>query len=417
MSDSMQLQRENEYLRRILEIARYMAVTNDLDVLLGTIVEAACEVLECDRATIFLYDPVTNELFSRVAKGVDAIRFPADKGIAGQAARERACVNVPDAYADPRFNPEVDRKTGYRTRNLLTFPLENIQGDLIGVLQALNKNAGPFTESDEELARALSAQAGVALERGRLIEEFADKQRMQRDLEVARGIQQALFPKRAPSVPGYEIAGWNRSADETGGDAYDFIKLPDGRLAVFLADATGHGIGAALVIAQARSLLRALLSVTQDLPAVAAGVNNLLAEDLDPERFVTAFIGVLDPKRHVMEYISGGQGPLILLDGAGVDRRPANAVPFAVMPGMNYGVPPKFEFAPGAALVLLTDGFYEAANSANEQYGEERAIEFIRRHDNLPLTDLIEALHADIVEFTAGQKQADDLTAVVARRE
>lgn len=417
MSDSMQLQRENEYLRRILEIARYMAVTNDLDVLLGTIVEAACEVLECDRATIFLYDPVTNELFSRVAKGVDAIRFPADKGIAGQAARERACVNVPDAYADPRFNPGVDRKTGYRTRNLLTFPLENIQGDLIGVLQALNKNAGPFTESDEELARALSAQAGVALERGRLIEEFADKQRMQRDLEVARGIQQALFPKRAPSVPGYEIAGWNRSADETGGDAYDFIKLPDGRLAVFLADATGHGIGAALVIAQARSLLRALLSVTQDLPAVAAGVNNLLAEDLDPERFVTAFIGVLDPKRHVMEYISGGQGPLILLDGAGVDRRPANAVPFAVMPGMNYGVPPKFEFAPGAALVLLTDGFYEAANSANEQYGEERAIEFIRRHDNLPLTELIEALHADIVEFTAGQKQADDLTAVVARRE
>lgn len=417
MSDSMQLQRENEYLRRILEIARYMAVTIDLDVLLGTIVEAACEVLECDRATIFLYDPVTNELFSRVAKGVDAIRFPADKGIAGQAARERACVNVPDAYADPRFNPEVDRKTGYRTRNLLTFPLENIQGDLIGVLQALNKNAGPFTESDEELARALSAQAGVALERGRLIEEFADKQRMQRDLEVARGIQQALFPKRAPSVPGYEIAGWNRSADETGGDAYDFIKLPDGRLAVFLADATGHGIGAALVIAQARSLLRALLSVTQDLPAVAAGVNNLLAEDLDPERFVTAFIGVLDPKRHVMEYISGGQGPLILLDGAGVDRRPANAVPFAVMPGMNYGVPPKFEFAPGAALVLLTDGFYEAANSANEQYGEKRAIEFIRRHDNLPLTDLIEALHADIVEFTAGQKQADDLTAVVARRE
>lgn len=416
MSDSMQLQRENEYLRRILEIARYMAVTNDLDVLLGTIVEAACEVLECDRATIFLYDPVTNELFSRVAKGVDAIRFPADKGIAGQAARERACVNVPDAYADPRFNPGVDRKTGYRTRNLLTFPLENIQGDLIGVLQALNKNAGPFTESDEELARALSAQAGVALERGRLIEEFADKQRMQRDLEVARGIQQALFPKRAPSVPGYEIAGWNRSADETGGDAYDFIKLPDGRLAVFLADATGHGIGAALVIAQARSLLRALLSVTQDLPAVAAGVNNLLAEDLDPERFVTAFIGVLDPKRHVMEYISGGQGPLILLDGAGVDRRPANAVPFAVMPGMNYGVPPKFEFAPGAALVLLTDGFYEAANSANEQYGEKRAIEFIRRHDNLPLTDLIEALHADIVEFTAGQKQADDLTAVVARR-
>jgi phosphoserine phosphatase RsbU/P len=416
MPDPAQLQRENENLRRILEIARYMAVTNDLDVLLGTIVEAACEVLECDRATIFLHDPAAKELFSRVAKGVDAIRFPADKGIAGQAARDRACVNVPDAYADPRFNPGVDKQTGYRTRNLLTFPLENIQGDLIGVLQALNKNAGPFTAADEELARVLSAQAGVALERGRLIEEFSEKQRMQHDLDVARGIQQGLFPKKNPTVAGYEIAGWNRPADETGGDAYDFIPLPDGRLAIFLADATGHGIGACLVIAQARSLLRALLSVTQDLPAVAAGVNDLLADDLDPERFVTAFIGILDPKRNVLEYISGGQGPLILISAAGVDSRNANAVPFAIMPGMVYPPPPRFEFAPGATLVLLTDGFYEAANAADEQYGEDRAIEFIRARAKLPLTKLIEELHADVVAFTAREKQSDDLTAVMARR-
>ena len=416
MSDSPQYQRENENLRRILEIARYMAVTNDLDVLLGTMIEAACEVLECDRASIFLFDPATNELYSRVAKGVDAIRFPADKGIAGQAARERACINVPDAYADPRFNPEVDKETGYRTRNLLTFPLENIQGDLIGVLQALNKNAGPFNETDEELARVLSAQAGVALERGRLIEEFAEKQRMQHDLEVARGIQQGLFPKQNPNLTGYEIAGWNRPADETGGDAYDFIPLSDGRLAFFLADATGHGIGAALVVAQARSLLRALLSVTQDLKDVAAGVNNLLAEDLDPERFVTAFIGILDPRRHVLEYISGGQGPLILIESSFAETRNANAVPFAIMPGMKYEPPQRFEFAPGATLMLLTDGFYEAANPAGEQYGEARAIEFVRRHADKSLTELIETLHADIVAFTEGRPQADDLTAVMARR-
>ena len=416
MSDPTQLQRENENLRRILEIARYMAVTNDLDVLLGTIVEAACEVLDCDRATIFLYDPAANELFSRVAKGVDAIRFPADKGIAGQAAQERVCVNVPDAYVDPRFNRNVDKQTGYRTRNLLTFPLENINGDLIGVLQALNKNAGPFTPADEELARVLSAQAGVALERGRLLEEFAEKQRMQHDLEVARGIQQALFPKQNPELAGYEIAGWNKPADETGGDAYDFIPLPGGRLAIFLADATGHGIGAALVIAQARSLLRALFSVTQDLTAVAAGVNNLLADDLDPERFVTAFIGILDPRGNVLEYISGGQGPLILIDHDHVENRNANTLPFAIMPGMEYPPPPHFEFAPGATLLLLTDGFYEAANAAGDQYGETRAIEFIRTHSNLPLTNLIEALYADIVAFTDGRPQADDLTAVLTRR-
>jgi phosphoserine phosphatase len=393
-----------------------MAVTNDLDVLLGTIVEATCEVLHCDRATIFLFDAATNELYSRVAKGVETIRFPADKGIAGQAAQERACINVPDAYADARFNPEVDKKTGYRTQNLLTFPLENIQGDLIGVLQALNKQDQPFGEEDEELARALSAQAGVALDRGRLLEEFAEKQRMQHDLEIARGIQQGLFPKQNPVVEGYEVAGWNRPADETGGDAYDFIPLQDGRLAIFLADATGHGIGAALIIAQGRSLLRALLSVTHDLPTIAAGINNLLAEDLDDDRFVTAIIGILDPRAHTLEYTSGGQGPLFLISVEGVESRVANAVPFAVLPGMVYDPPPPFRFSPGATLVLLTDGFYEAANPDGEQYGEERVIEFVQRNATLAVTELIEGLQADIEAFTQSCKQADDLTAVLIRR-
>lgn len=417
MAEVEQLQHENEHLRRILDIARYMAVTNDLDVLLGTIVEAACEVLHCDRATIFLYNPETDELCSRIAKGVEPLRFPADKGIAGQVAQERICINVADAYADPRFNPEVDKQTGYRTRNLLTFPLENIQGDLMGVLQALNKCDRPFGSQDEELARALSAQAGVALDRARLLEEFAEKQRMQHDLDVAHGIQQSLFPKQNPVVEGYEVAGWNRPADETGGDAYDFVPLEDGRLAIFLADATGHGIGAALIIAQGRSLLRALFSVTPDLATVAAGVNNLLAEDLDDDRFVTALIGILDPRAHTLEYTSGGQGPLFLISGNGVETRVANAVPFAVVPGMAYcDLPQPFRFSPGATLVLLTDGFYEAANADREQYGEQRVVEFVQRNATLPLPRLIENLQADIEAFTQGRPQADDLTAVLIRR-
>jgi sigma-B regulation protein RsbU (phosphoserine phosphatase) len=410
------LQRENENLRRILDIVRYMAVTNDLDVLLGTIVEATCEVLNCDRATIFLYDHATDELYSRVAKGVDAIRFPADLGIAGQAAKDRACINVPDAYADRRFNPEVDKETGYRTRSLLTFPLENIQGDLIGVLQALNKTDGPFRKEDEELARVLSAQAGVALDRGRLLEEYAQKQRMQRDLDIARGIQQALFPKRNPVIEGYDIAGWNRSADETGGDAYDFVPLAGGRLAVFLADATGHGIGAALIIAQCRSLLRAMLSVTQDLPTIATSVNDLLVQDLADDRFVTAFIGILDPKTHTLEYISGGQGPLILLSPDGVESRVADAIPFAVASGIKFDEPQRFEFIPDATLALLTDGFYEATNPQDEQFGEERVIKLAQQKATVPLVELIAELHAEIERFTQGRKQADDLTAVLIRR-
>jgi phosphoserine phosphatase len=239
---------------------------------------------------------------------------------------------------------------------------------------------------------------------------------MQHDLEVARQIQQGLLPKRNPKLAGYDIAGWNRSADETGGDCYDFMPLPDGKLAVFLADATGHGIGAALVIAQARSLLRAMLSVTQDLKAIVTGVNDLISKDLADDRFVTAFIGVIDPQAHTVEYISNGQGPLVMVSAAGVDSRGANSFPLAVMPDFCFEKTDSFELSPGATLVLLTDGFYETTNPASEQFGEARVVEFVQRCAGKPAVELISGLYDEIRRFASGEKQADDLTAVVIHR-
>lgn len=393
-----------------------MAVTPDLDTLLRTIVDAACEIMECERATIFLYDAARDELFSRVAKGEAGIRFPADRGIAGSAAKQRACVNVPDAYADARFNRDVDKKTGFTTRNLLTVPMENLDGALIGVMQLLNKRDGAFGGTDEEHALALAAQAGVAIDRGRLIEEYAEKQRMSRDLELARNIQMALFPKKNPEIAGWEIAGWNKSADETGGDCFDFLTLADGRLAIFLADATGHGIGSALIIAQARAALRALLTTTQDLSSVTAAVNRLLANDLSDDRFVTAFIGVLDPAAHKMDYISAGQGPLLFVSPNGCDTRGANALPLAVMEDMDFSRVGTYDFQPGDTLVLLTDGFYESTDRADEQFGEERVVAIVQAGAKSSLAEMISHMHESVLKFVDGQAQGDDLTAVLVRR-
>lgn len=408
-------ERQIRNLRRLLEVTRHMAATTDLTQLLGMIVDAAREVLDCERATIFLYDQIANELYSRVATGVEAIRFPANLGIAGAAAQQRAVVNVPDAYADARFNQEIDRKTGFRTRNLLTFPLENLDHQLMGVLQALNRTGGPFTAEDEELARFLSAQAGVALHRHTLLEQYAEKRRMDRDLELARKIQQQLFPRKNPVVAGYEIAGWNRSADETGGDCYDFIPLDDGRYAFLLADATGHGIGAALVIAQCRSLVRAMLSVTQDLATVGARVNQTLSHDLLDDRFVTAFVGILDPQGHRLDYVAAGQGPLLFLSSDKVELRGADGLPFGILTEFTCPVA-HFDFTPGATTVLLTDGFYETAAPGGELFGEERVVAFMERCGQQPLDKLIHDLHTEIKQFAHDAAQADDLTAVLIRR-
>lgn len=406
---------EVRQLRRLLDVTRQMAATTDLSKLLETIVDAACAVLDCERATVFLYNPAAEQLCSRAATGAADICFPADRGIAGVAAQKRVVVNVPDAYADARFNRDVDRQTGFVTRNLLTLPLENIGGELMGVLQALNKHDGAFGPDDEELALILGAQAGVALHRQNLLEQYAHKQRMQHDLELARRIQQELFPKDDPQVPGYTIAGWNCCADETGGDCYDFMPLEDGRLAIVLADATGHGIGAALVIAQCRSLLRALLSVSRDVHTAAHEVNALLCDDIPEGRFVTAFVGVLDPKHHRVEYVAAGQGPLLLFRGADVTQRAAGALPFAIDRDLA-GVREEFTFEPGDRLVLLTDGFYEAANAAGEQFGETRVRQLVQGCTERTPAELITALAAAVTNFTGGRAPADDLTAVVVQR-
>jgi len=232
--------------------------------MLAAIVDAATALLDCERATVFLYDAPRDELCSRIATGIadspiSEIRFPASRGIAGYVAKTGRRVNLPDAYADPRFNQEFDRASGYRTRSMLAVRLADHDDVTVGVLQLLNKRHGPFDRRDEEIAGFLGSQAGVAIQRQRLLDHFAEKQRIQRDLNIARTIQQGLLPRSNPVLPGFDVAGWNRPADETGGDFFDFLPLEDGRLAVAIADATGHGIGPALVIAEARALFRALV--------------------------------------------------------------------------------------------------------------------------------------------------------------
>ncbi|HEX4743293.1 MAG TPA: HD domain-containing phosphohydrolase [Candidatus Limnocylindria bacterium] len=162
-----------ERLEVILDITRRLMSVTDLDALLRLIAEATTELLDADRATIFLVDPDRGELWSKVALGlgVGEIRFPLGTGIAGQVAATGEIVNIPDAYADERFNPEPDKRSGYRTRSLLTYPMKGHDARVIGVFQAVNKKGGPFTHDDEDTLSSLAASAAVAVENAQLVSE------------------------------------------------------------------------------------------------------------------------------------------------------------------------------------------------------------------------------------------------------
>lgn len=410
-------------LERLLAVARRLGATVDLDAMLSAIVDAATALLDCERATVFLYDPVADELRSRVATGIAdspiaEIRFPARRGIAGDVARGGAVVNLVDAYADPRFNPEFDRASGFRTRSMLAVRLAGHDDATVGVLQLLNKRARPFDARDEEIAGFLGSQAGVAIQRQMLLDQFAEKRRIERDLGIARSIQQGLLPRENPSVPGFDVAGWSRPADETGGDFFDFLPLDDGRLALAIADATGHGIGPALVSVEARALFRAVAGGSAGLEAAVNAMHRLLCLDLPENRFVTAFCGVLDPASATLHYLSAGQGPILLYEAATASVRdlPVQGLPLAFFPEATYEGVVRIVFAPGDALVLLTDGFYEWADRHGEGFGEQRVRDLIRTLHDRPAAEMIAEIYGAVVDFAGGTRQADDLTAVIVRR-
>lgn len=405
-------------LQAVLLVSRELAAASELLPLLAKVEQAAREVLECERATVFLFDTERNELFSRIATGVDEIRFSADHGIAGEVVRTGKVINVPDAYADPRFNKDIDKRTGFRTRNMVTFPLLGFDQTVVGVLQVLNKLDGQFDPWDHELVRTFGAQVGVAVQRQLLLEHYAEKQRIERDLNIARDIQKGLLPREDVRIEGFDVAGWNKPADETGGDCYDYLTLPDGALAMTIADATGHGIGPALMIAECRALFRATTSLSHDLTEITGRVNNLLCEDLPDDRFVTAFFGLLDPKARTLDYLSAGHGPLIKYVRADdkIEELAANGVPLGIMPDIDWPAPERFEMNSGDMMVLVTDGFFEWQDAEREQFGMDRIFEILRTHRDCTAVEIIRRLHEAVVAFAGDMPQADDLTALIVKR-
>jgi serine phosphatase RsbU (regulator of sigma subunit) len=246
--------------------------------------------------------------------------------------------------------------------------------------------------------------------------------RIERDLSVARHIQRALLPPGAPSIAGYDIAGWNRPADETGGDYYDWQRLPDDRWIVTLADVSGHGIGPALLTAACRAYVRASSSHHCDLPSLASRINRLLADDLPDGRFITMASVLIDPGGGPIALLSAGQAPIVLYVGASgaVEEIRPQDLPLAIEPDLTFGPAESITMAPGDVLALVTDGFVEWArageNGQRDQFGVERLRESLRQHARLKATAIIEAITADVTAFAGATPQQDDLTMVIIRR-
>lgn len=267
---------------------------------------------------------------------------------------------------------------------------------------------------------ALFADRDVALLAAVSREEVAHqaKQRIERELAIARDIQQGLLPRQPPLVAGFELAGCSRPADQTGGDFYDFYPLADGRLAVAIADVTGHGLGPALVAAEVRALFRAAVSRGQPLGAAVAVMHQLLADDLPPERLVTACFAVLTPAGDAVEYLSTGHGPLLVCRAAtgDVEELPSQGLPFGFLEQPGGESAAIVRLAPGDLFVLVTDGLFEAADAAGSPFGLAAVHEVLRQHRHEPAERLVGAMERALAIHLDRTPRQDDLTVVVIKR-
>ena len=242
--------------------------------------------------------------------------------------------------------------------------------------------------------------------------------RMQHELDIAHQVQQELLPKEPLIIPGYALAGWSKPATEAGGDYYDWLMLPDGRAVLTIGDATGHGIGAALLVTVCRAYFRAAEQMEKTIEDVVARVNDLIADDVQETTFVTAAIAALDPGKNLLHVYSAGQPILFyhaaeskVLDWGG------DNLPLGVFRPMSVGPSRSLTLEPGDVVLLITDGFFEWADPEERRYGMQRLRRFLKQHHGSAPESFIRALHEDVLAFARGTPQEDDLTAVIIKRD
>ncbi|MCA9113682.1 MAG: SpoIIE family protein phosphatase [Planctomycetaceae bacterium] len=405
----------------LVEITSELAGMVNLDRILRTVTRQVCKALDCERASLYLYDEESQELYTRVVTEleIEEIRSSIASGITGWVARHRMVASIPDPPADSRWNSTIDLRTGFQTRNILAAPLISTHDDrLVGVLQLLNRRGRSFDDFDQQLLLAFASHAATALERSRLMEESRRSHELELAVELGHRIQKGFLPETLPQIPGYELAAWWEPADAVSGDYYDVIPLPDGSTGLAIADVSGHGVGPSLIMASAHSMLHAVSRTSSEPGRILNLVSELVTPGLVEGRFITFLFASLDVEQHRLTFANAGHSPamkLVRRTGLFVDLE-ATGLPVGVeeIPTLPEGTPVEME--EGDLLLLATDGLVELQNAAGEPFGVQRLRQLLLEHQALPAGQILDRLQRAIRGFFPQRNLPDDITVLLLER-
>ena len=406
-----------ESLVSILDIMHRLAAPEAMPELLREIIEVGKVAIVAETGVLWLLEQSSGQLVMVVPSSNKPKRLDIGQGWAGQCADTSTISNIHECREDALFIEYPIQIKGGESRSLLNVPILGLDNSVLGVMQWLGAETGQFDEHDEWVGPALAAQAAVAIQHSYMTDELLANAILSKEVAVARDIQMSTLPDAMPDVPGYDLHGHFQPTDHTGGDLYDLVVL-NKQLFMLLGDATGHGFGPALSATQMQAMLRVSFRLGADLDRAYMHVNNQLAEDLPDDRFITAFMGFLDPVTHRVIYHSGGQGPILhfrAAEGACDWYKPTN-FPVGIMEIDDKQESATLQLEPGDILALISDGVYEYANLQGEEFGEESVAEIFRAHHHLSMADLSAKLIKATMDFGGDAPQADDITLVLVCR-
>lgn len=398
-------------VRALIRAGRELSGHRPLGELFEVIMDLSVEAVMASRGVLMTLEG--DKLQARAARG-DGFKISAT--VRDRVLNEKASLLVRDAQVDQALRDQMSI-VEQKVRSMMAVPLQT-NDRVIGLIYVDSPNmVREFSREDLNLLTVMANVAAIRIEQARLIEIEEAERATAKEMEQAALIQKRLLPSAAPEIAGLEIAGRSTACRSVGGDYFDYIGFPDGRLGVLVADVAGKGMPASLLMSSLQARVHVLFDEADDLANKITRLNKITAKNCPDNRFITFFMGVLNPASGQLVYTNAGHNPPLLVRASGSFEglREAGGLILGILPMAVYQEA-SVHLQPGDVLVLFSDGVTEAANPSDQDFGEDRLGELVASLRDRPAAEIVEAVHNAVTAFTEGAPAADDITVVVARR-
>lgn len=412
-------------LNLLMELVAKINSNLQLENILKEIMNATTIIMSAEASSLFLLSEDKKSLILTVPTGpltaeLSGIHIPVTSGISGWVTQNKKLAVVKDVSKDPRFGGDLDKNSSFITKNIICVPLINHNDEVIGALQAINsRQLEDLGQDNAAIFQTMASQAAIAIENALLHKERLNNQLLNKEIELASTIQSGFWPEDEPMIPNYKVAGCSIPAKNVGGDYFDYIPLPNkNKWGFTVADVTGKGVSAALLMATMRASLRSHLEYSNTPSKSLTKVNELIFKDSPLDKFITAIYCELDSIKNTIRYVNAGHNNPYVLDA---DK---NSIFTLEVGGLMLGILDSVKYdeeiyvlKSNQKIILFSDGITEARNLEGDFFGEKRFENWLLENKHLEPNSMVKGITDKLIHFRNGAEQSDDITIVVIQRE